>query len=172
MCHKIFHLKSKRWLKHFIEQKVCIRRWSLSIVKNQLKGENHKSKETKFLQYKSAISKHWCNFDIDWIEDNFMTREPDFSRGFFNSILQVKQEKHFLRLLLLLEMQKTQVKYNSILQLQYWKIKKNSNISCFSSLASTVTAPGEVVATNAIVFQTKEPLHCQSKGYSDRIKNC
>ena len=42
--------------------------------------------EAKFkFQGKSAISQHWFDIELDWIEVNFSTREPDFYRKLFQS---------------------------------------------------------------------------------------
>ena len=48
-----------------------------------------------------------------------------FTRGFFKAILKVKLDQNILHLLFLLEMKKKQVKFNNILNLQWWNIIKN-----------------------------------------------
>ena len=42
-------------------------------------------------QGKSARSQYLFDTDPDWIEDNFMTRDPDFSKEYTVNIFEVKQ---------------------------------------------------------------------------------
>ena len=45
---------------------------------------NKNKNEDKFkLQGQSAISQHWFDIDIDWIEEIFSTHEPDFYRKIY-----------------------------------------------------------------------------------------
>ena len=48
-------------------------------------SENKKEKENnkKYnFQGKSSRSRRWFNLDHEWLEKNFMTREPDFYKNF------------------------------------------------------------------------------------------
>ena len=51
--------------------------------------------EAKFkLQGQSARSQLWFDLDFDWIEVNFITREPDFYKTFFKAITTHKIQIH------------------------------------------------------------------------------
>ena len=39
-------------------------------------------------QGQSARSKHWFDLDIEWIEENFSTREPQFYQRLFQSNIE------------------------------------------------------------------------------------
>ena len=49
---------------------------SKSMVLKKYTGKEHK-REYLF-QGKSARSKHWFDLDIEWVEENFIIREPQF----------------------------------------------------------------------------------------------
>ena len=53
-------------------------------------------------QRQSAQSKHWLDIDLDWIADNFMTREPEFCKRLFQGNIEGQYEKNFLHFLFLL----------------------------------------------------------------------
>ena len=66
--------------------------WPRSYLKQRVRrGKNHQ--ETYFFQGQSTISKHWFDIDLEWVEDNFMTREPDFSRVCLNSTMKANLKK-------------------------------------------------------------------------------
>ena len=65
-----------------------------------------KNIETYLFQGQYERFKHWFDIDLEWVEEIFMTREPEFLRGRFNGILKFKLENHFLHFLFLLGMQK------------------------------------------------------------------
>ena len=47
---------------------------------------NKNKNEAKFnFQGQYARSQRWFDFEFDWIEVNFSTREPDFYKNFFQS---------------------------------------------------------------------------------------
>ena len=48
-------------------------------MKRQKREKNPKESEPKYqFQGQSERLQHWFDIDPYWIEDNFMTREPDF----------------------------------------------------------------------------------------------
>ena len=52
------------------------------------KKEKDKIKKYNF-QGQSARSRRWFDLDIEWLEENFMTREPDFYKNFIKRIIGV-----------------------------------------------------------------------------------
>ena len=70
------------------------------------KGKNiSNSKETYLFQGQSEISKHWFDIDNDWIEDNFMTREPESFKRLLQRYIEFQSGKNFLHSLCLLKIQ-------------------------------------------------------------------
>ena len=62
--------------------------------------------EAKFnFQGLSAISQRWFDLDLDWIEVNFSTREPDFIRNVFKAMMIHKIVIHSETFKFQLEMQ-------------------------------------------------------------------
>ena len=58
-----------------------------------------KSEPQYHFQGQSSGSQHWFYIDTDWVEENFMTREPDFSKAYTLNILKVKEIRigfHFM----------------------------------------------------------------------------
>ena len=51
--------------------------------KNKKSNGSKESELTYLIQGKSEISQHWFNLDTDWIEDNFMTRQPEFFKRLY-----------------------------------------------------------------------------------------
>ena len=56
------------------------------LQKNLKTTEANKNKNEAIfkLQGQSAISQRWFDLDLDWIEVNFITREPDFYKETFS----------------------------------------------------------------------------------------
>ena len=51
--------------------------------KNDLKITEGKEKAKYKFQGQSARSQRWFDLDLDWIEENFSTREPDLYKKYF-----------------------------------------------------------------------------------------
>ena len=49
------------------------------------------SEPTYQFKGQSVRSQHWFNLDPDWIEDKFMTREPDFSKAYTLNVFQAEK---------------------------------------------------------------------------------
>ena len=67
--------------------------------------KNKNASKFKF-QGQSARSRYWFDLDLDWIDINFSTREPDFYKIFFKIMTKSKKQMHSEYLKFQLEMQK------------------------------------------------------------------
>ena len=68
----------------------------------QIKNKN--TSKFKF-QGQSARSRYWFDLDLDWIDINFSTREPDFYKKLFKIMTMSKKQIHSEYLKFQLEMQ-------------------------------------------------------------------
>ena len=64
-------------------QVIMIRRKDLKFVGT----DKNKNEDTFKFQGKSARSQQWFDLDLDWIEVNFSTREPDFIRNVLKTMM-------------------------------------------------------------------------------------
>ena len=115
-----------------------------------------KKKITKLLLYIlqfqgwSVRSQHWFNLDPDFIEDNFMTREPDFSKVYTLNILQAKPKRIGLHLFPIGYTKKTsQVQFDSDTHIKAYQ-KHNQNSCCMISLAYDFKYSNKLVDENVI----------------------
>ena len=76
------------------------------------KKEKEDTKKYNF-QGQSAISKRWFDIDREWLEETFMTREPDFYKNCIklNIGVMIQNDNKYLKYQLV--MQKYQEKYSS-----------------------------------------------------------
>ena len=110
-------------------------------------------------QSQSARSQIWFDIDLDWIDINFSTREPDFYKKLFQSH-DNKQDKDTFK--------KFQVPIGNTKVLKSFKFQKDApiirycqktlNSCCFSSLASAFAGIKHFKAENAISIRIKESL--------------
>ena len=63
------------------------------------KDFDNKKGELKYQYYnfqgKSARPRLWFDIDHEWLEENFVTREPNFYKKFIKKILDMKTNKLF-----------------------------------------------------------------------------
>ena len=65
------------------------------ILQNESENKKEREKTKKYnFQGKYAISKRWFDLDHDWLEENFMTREPCFYKKTLSNVLGVMVKKH------------------------------------------------------------------------------
>ena len=91
----------------------------------------------------STRFKHWVYIDIEWVEENFSTREPQFYNRLFQTNIEVKSGITYPVFTVPIgnSKEKGEIEYN----LQDPLVAYNQNASnncCFSSLAYVFTASG------------------------------
>ena len=89
MSHKTFQLISRRILKIALEEILyahVVRICRKSMVQKKDTGKQPKRKY--LFQEQSARSKHWFDLDIEWFEEKFSTREPQFYKRLFQSNIE------------------------------------------------------------------------------------
>ena len=119
--------------------------------------------EAKFkFQGQSARSQRWFDLDFDWIEVNFITREPNFYNKLFQSH-DNKQDTNIFKLFqapignaTFVESFKFQ---NDAPILKY--CQKSLNSCCFSSLASAFSIINQNKADNYISLRIEESLESE-----------
>ena len=79
-----------------------------------------KTTETYSFKGHSEISKHWFDIDLEWMEDNFMTREPELCKRLFQRNIESQYEKNFQHFQSFLGIQKKQ----ATVMLQHWNINR------------------------------------------------
>ena len=57
------------------------------------KKEKLKTKKYNF-QGQSSISIHWFDINHEWLEENFMTREPYFYKNYIKQVVGFVRQKH------------------------------------------------------------------------------
>ena len=55
---------------------------------------------------------YWFDLDPEWIEENFMTREPHFSKDFTLNVFEVKQISIGFHFMFQLDVKNLQVMFN------------------------------------------------------------
>ena len=109
-------------------------------------------KLSKFkFQGQSARSRYWFGIDLDWININFSTREPDFYKKLFHSY-DNEQETESYRIFEVpignAKVVKAFVFHKDAPTLKFRQ--KSLNSCCFRSLASAFSNIEHIKATNAI----------------------
>ena len=70
-------------------KKVYMRRWLGFVLKYWFRGVNRQKTKRKYLfQGNYKILNNWFYIDIEWIEENFSTREPQFYKSLFQSNIE------------------------------------------------------------------------------------
>ena len=72
---------------------------------NAIAANKNKNVAEFKLQSQSTRSKRWFDLDFDWIEVNFITREPDLYQIFFRAMKIYKTQIHLKYFKLQLEIQ-------------------------------------------------------------------
>ena len=122
-------------------------------------ADNNKN-ESKFkFQGQSARSQLWFDLDLDWIDMNFSTLEPDFYKKLFQSHDNEQETKTFKFF---------QVPTGNTIVVKSFVFHKDEpilnfcqkilNSCCFSSLASAFASNKHFKAANAINIRIKESL--------------
>ena len=65
-------------------------------------------------QGQSSGSQHWFYIDTDWVEDNFMTREPDYFKKYTLNLFEFKQIRIGFHFMFQLGVKILQFVFNSI----------------------------------------------------------
>ena len=116
--------------------------------------------ESKFkFQGQSARSKLWFDLDLDWIDINFSTREPDFYKKLFQSHDNKQDTNTFKTFQVPIgnaKVVKSFVFHKDAPILSY--CQKTLNSCCFSSLASAFVSNKQIKAVHAISIRIKESL--------------
>ena len=101
--------------------------------------------EAKFkFQGQSARSQIWFDLDLNWVEINLSTREPDFYKKLFQSHDDTQDDNRFNKF------------QNDAPILKY--CKKTLNSCCLISLASAFSSINHNAASNAISMRIEESL--------------
>ena len=132
----------------------------IKFLKKDLKFDaaDKNKNESKFkFQGQSARSQLWFDLDLDWIDMNFSTREPDFYKKLFQSH-DDKQDKDTFKTFQVpignAKVVKSFMFHKDAPILSY--CKKTLNICCFNSLASAFASIKHFKAENAISIRIKE----------------
>ena len=110
-------------------------------------------------QVQSTRSLLWFDLDLDWIDMNFSTREPDFYKKIFQSRDNEQDTNTFKTFHVPIgntKVVKLFVFHKDAPILSYYQ--KTLNSCCFSSLASAFASIKHFKAANAISIRIKEPL--------------
>ena len=108
--------------------------------------------ESKFkFQGQPGRSRLWFDLDLDWIDINFSTREPDFYKKLFQNHDNEQETDTFITFQVPIrnaKVVKSFVFHKDDPILIY--CQKSLNSCCFSSLASAFASINQIKATNAI----------------------
>ena len=120
-------------------------------------AEDKNKNESKFrFQGQSGRSRLWFDLDLDWIDINFSTREPDFYRKLFQNN-DNEQEADSFRIFEVpignAKVVKSFVFHKDAPILSY--CQKSLNSCCFSSLASAFASINQSKAADAISLRIK-----------------
>ena len=113
--------------------------------------------ESKFkFQGQSGRSRLWFDLDLDWIDMNFITREPNFYKKLFQSHKNEQDTKTFKTFQVPIgnaKVVKSFVFHEDAPIISY--CQKSSKSCCFSSLASAFAGNKHFKAANAISIRIK-----------------
>ena len=117
--------------------------------------KNKNASKFKF-QGQSARSRYWLDIDLDWIDINFSTREPDFYKKLFQNHYN-EQETDSFRIFEVpignAKVVKSFVFHKDAPTLIFRQ--KALNSCCFSNLASAFISIKQIKAANAISLRIK-----------------
>ena len=123
----------------------------------------YKKNEAKFkFQVQSARSQRWFDLELDWIEVNFSTREPDFYKKLFQSHDDTQDINTFRFSQVPIGNAKCAESFkfqNDAPILKY--CQKSLNSCCFSSLESPFASINHNKTGNAISLRMKEFLESE-----------
>ena len=102
MIHKTFQLVSRIIFKISLEDTLYAGVVRIRRKRIVQKKKTRKSKITYLFKRQSARSKHSFGIDIEWVEENFSTREPQCTIRCFKAILKVNLNQNILNFLFLL----------------------------------------------------------------------
>ena len=123
-----------------------------------------KNKNTSKFKFhgQSARSRYWFDLDLDWIDINFSTCEPDFYKKIFQNH-DNEQEADSFRIFEVpignAKVVKSFVFHKDSPTLIYRQ--KYLNSCCFSSLASDFDSIKQIIAANAISLRINESLNSE-----------
>ena len=107
----------------------------------------------------SGRSRLWLDLDLDWIDINFSTREPDFYKKLFQSHDNEQDTDTFRTFQVPIgnaKVLKSFVFHKDAPILSY--CQKSLNSCCFSSIASAFASTNQFKAADAIYIPIKESL--------------
>ena len=143
----------------------------VKLCRNDLKfvATDKNKNEAKFkFQGQSERSQLWFDLDLNWVEINFSTREPDFSKKLFQSHDDTQDNNAF---------KKFQVPIGNAKCVESFKLRKDApilkycqktlNSCCFSSLALAFASINHNAAANDISMRTEESLKSEVGNRSD-----
>ena len=130
-----------------------MRRWLEFLVKNDSEENPEYPKIGYLFQWQSEITKHWFDLNIEWVEENFSTREHQFYKRLSQSTIEGQYGSKYPTLPVpIVNAEETgEIQYHS----KYTLVEYHQNASnsyCFNSLAYVLTVAGEKSATRAIVM--------------------
>ena len=126
------------------------------------KKEREKNKKYNF-QGQLAESRRWFDLDHEWLEENFMSREPNFYRIFYKKI-GVDDTKTSQICVLPIGNSKTTEKVQFHPEAPVIKYHQNSsNSCCLSSVASDFHFIGDNRAVTALVNRIEESLKLHTR---------
>ena len=98
-------------------------------------------------QGKCEISQHWIHLDPDWIEDNFMTRDPESLIIIYPKRISGQTNKYWLHFIFHFVFQKIKIQFQFDSDTPIEAYQKNNQSSYFmSSLYSSFKSYNETVA--------------------------
>ena len=123
----------------------------------QKKDTGEKPKIEYFFHGQSTRSKYWFDLGIQWVEEKFSKREPQFYKSLFQINIEVQAEiiYHIFSVTIGNAKETGELEYNIQAPLVAYH-HNASNSCCFSSLASEFTASGENNSARAIGIRIEE----------------
>ena len=130
-----------------------MRRWWEIILKVCVSRKHRGKTKKNLFQGKSARSKHWFILDIEWVEENFSTIEPQFYKRLFQTNIEGQAVLIYPIFPVIFGNTNLTGKSEYDIQAQLVAYYHNAvNSCCFSSFASAFTASGEKNYERSIPF--------------------
>ena len=125
--------------------------------------------EAKFkFQGQSTRSKLWFDLDLDWIDINFSTREPDFYKKLFQSHDDTQDDNTFKTFQVPIGNEKCVKSFKFQNDAPILKFcQKTLNSCCFSSLSSAFSSIKHYNAANSISMRIEESLKSELGNHID-----
>ena len=123
MRHNTFQLISRKNKNHIGRNFICTGCCDLS-KNNGSEEKQGKLEETTSFEGQFAGSKHWFDHDIQWVEENFSTREPQFYKRLFLSNIEGQAVSKYSIFPVTIGNVKKRVKLNTILKIHWWNTIK------------------------------------------------